>query len=199
MTLPQTALEWIGQILSIAGMVLTILSLQCKSVFRFYAVQILSNLSFMASFFLLGEIAGGMFNLFGFARALVLFGGDRFHNTPVLVALLAGATGCGVLSYITDGWIALLPFVAQLIGTVGMWSRNGQKLRIAQFCAVSPLWLTYNIIVGAFGGIGCETFNMVSVIVSVCRHGWRALGVTESKGSVKNAQTEESTENAKIG
>ena len=68
-------------------------------------------------------------------------------------------------------WIALILFTAQGGGTVAMWTHNGKTMRIAQLCLVSPMWIVNNIYYFSIGGILCEVFNMVSVIISFVRFG----------------------------
>ena len=68
-------------------------------------------------------------------------------------------------------WIALILFAAQGGGTVAMWTHNGKTMRIAQLCLVSPMWIVNNIYYFSIGGILCEVFNMVSVIISFVRFG----------------------------
>lgn len=168
---------YIGQGLSFIAMSLTILSLQCKKISLFYCVQIGSSAIFLISYLFLGGNAGMYFNVFALVRSVMLFAlGKREANRVGQVFLVALLAGCAVPAFFGDGWIAVFPFLGQLTGTVGMWSRNGQKMRVAQITLVSPLWLTYSCIKVSWGGIGCEAFNMVSVVVSVIRHGWRALG-----------------------
>jgi hypothetical protein len=52
-----------------------------------------------------------------------------------------------------------------------MWTRNGKTIRVSQLAVVSPLWLLYDLLIPtpSLGGILCEVFNIVSVIVSFVR------------------------------
>ncbi len=164
-----------GQILSILGMVCNIGSMQCKDIRKLYACQFVGATLFGISYLLLGSPAGAILNIFAIARGIVLLGGKRLHRTPILVGLMVLLVATSALSLYTDGWLGLLPVSAQLLGTLGMWTRNSAKLRVVQIFACSPMWLTYNSIVGSLGGILCEAFTILSVIVSFLRFGWKGL------------------------
>ena len=175
--MPTTPLAWIAQILNIVAMLLSVASMQCRRLKLFYTLQFISCLLCSASFLLKGDmaIAGALFNAFGLLRSGVLLGGDKLHKTPVLAGLLGVLCGCSVISYIFEGPRALLPFLARTTGTIGMWTRHNGKIRILQFCIVSPLWLTYDVMTGMLGSILGEIFNMISIIVFVCRFGFKEL------------------------
>jgi len=175
--MPQGITLVIAQALGIIGMAMNIGSLQCRRVRSLYLVQFIAAVFFTVSYLMLGSLAGALLNIYGFLRGLVFVCGNKAHKPPFLLLLFVVLTGIGVYTvFWEEGPLALIPFIAQIIGTIGMWTRNGRTLRILQFCGVSPLWLTYNCIHGTIGGIGCEIFSMVSVLVSIWRFGWRALG-----------------------
>jgi hypothetical protein len=50
-----------------------------------------------------------------------------------------------------------------------MWSRDGRVIRRAQLFVISPLWIVNNIFYASIGGVVCELFNIVSVLVSFLR------------------------------
>ncbi len=183
-------MEVAGQIVGIVAMCRSIGSMQCKSIRNLYAVQFLGSLLWALSYLLLGSPAGAVLNVFSIIRALVLMGKGRWRHPSVLAGLLVLWAATSVVSFYTDGWLGLLPIAAQLAGTLGMWTRNSAKLRIAQIFLCSPAWLTFNVLVGAWGGVLCESFTMISVIVSFIRFGWRALLEGNPAESDKNAKKE---------
>ena len=67
--------------------------------------------------------------------------------------------------------VSILVGIAQLAGTVVMYISNGKIIRIVQNAYISPAWMVYNIYTISIGGILCEAFNMVSVVVSFIRYG----------------------------
>ena len=114
-------------------------------------------------------------NVYSVLRSVYLLLDKRVRKVSQLVVMLTVLAMCGAVGLWLDGPIALIPLVAMVIATVGMWMRNGAKLRLVQLVAVSPLWLINNIIVFTIGGILCEVFVITSVLVSIWRYGWKYL------------------------
>lgn len=78
------------------------------------------------------------------------------------------------------GWISILPVIANIASTVGGYTKNPQKVRIAGMFINSPLWIIYNIIVGSWAGILDEIVSEVSMAVSIIRFGWKNLDKPEN-------------------
>ena len=53
------------------------------------------------------------------------------------------------------------------------------KIRVAGIFINSPLWIIYDIIVGSWAGILDEVISEASMIISICRYGWKNLDVVE--------------------
>ncbi len=161
------------QLIGYGGMICAFLSFQCRKNRNFFIFQTLCGLFFALQFALLGGWSGFLSNMFAILRGAALAGGDRWHKRPVLLGLEAAFVLCFILSVAVFGepwYIAALLFVAQAGGTLAMWTDDGRKIRLFQFCGSSPIWLYHNIFYAfSLGGILCETFNMVSVAVSFIR------------------------------
>ncbi len=167
--------ELIAQALGIVGMGINILSMQCKKTSGVYTMLLIGGCFFTANYFLLGSYAGALMNVYSVFRSFYLLIDKRTRKPSQLVVLMSVLAACGAVGLYMDGPIALLPLVAHIAANVGMWQRNGAKLRLLQLVAVSPLWLVNNIIVFTIGGILCEIFVIVSVLVSILRYGWKNL------------------------
>ena len=168
-------IEIVAQGCGIVGLLLAALSFQEKNNKRFFVEQGLSGLSFFLNFLLIGAISAALFNLVNLLRG-VLFarGGWRGGKTILLEALY---TACFIYSLIPNLhdpfqiFLSAITFVGLTTMTVFMWRGNGKHIRILQFCYVSPAWLVHNIFNFSLGGILCEAFNMLSVIISFIRYG----------------------------
>ena len=163
----------IAQIIGILGMLAAVISYQCKTNRNYFIFQGLSGLCFSIQFIMIGAWAGLLFNAYNILRALV-------NQTKIakkmlcligLEALVLTCTLVAILVLKETWWLVLLAFVAQAASTFSMWTRNGKTIRIAQLSVVSPLWLLYDALIPmpSIGGILCEVFNMISVIVSFIR------------------------------
>ena len=165
-------IEIFAQALGIVGMAINILSMQCKKTRGVFAMLLVGGCFFAANYLLLGSYAGALMNVYSVLRSVYLLLDKRVRKVSQLVVMLTVLAMCGAVGLWLDGPIALIPLVAMVIATVGMWMRNGAKLRLVQLVAVSPLWLINNIIVFTIGGILCEVFVFTSVLVSIWRYGW---------------------------
>ena len=80
------------------------------------------------------------------------------------------------LIFTWSGWLSLLPVAANIAATIGGYTHNAQKIRIAGMAINSPLWIIYDIIVGSWAGILDEVVSEISMAISVWRYGWKELG-----------------------
>ena len=91
-----------------------------------------------------------------------------------IFGMLGAMMACALISIFAFKevwWLVSLAFIAQAAGTLSMWTRNGKTIRVAQLAVVSPFWLLYDALIPtpSIGGILCEVFNMISVVVSFIR------------------------------
>ena len=75
-----------------------------------------------------------------------------------------------------SGWLSVLPVAANIAATVGGYTHNARKIRIAGMFINSPLWILYDIMVGSWAGILDELVSEASMLLSIVRYGWKALG-----------------------
>ena len=162
-------MDIIAQILGILGTCAAFISFQLKENKRFFIVQALSGSLFALNFLLLGAYTGCLLNFINIFRGAVMAGGKKMHKLPWLVAIQAVYIAATVLTY-TDIF-SVVALIAQIVGTFAMWSQSGKTIRFLQLFCVSPLWLIHNIFVFSIGGVVCEVFNIVSIIVSLIRFG----------------------------
>ncbi len=163
--------EWIAQGVGILGMAFAILSFQCKNNRVFFVMQGLSGASFSLHFFLLGNPTAGYINMINILRGYTFgYTKDKLRNTLTVTVMLL-YTVSSVLTY--SSWVSLLLMAVQLSATAVMWTGNPRAIRYLQVFFVSPSWLYQNLLTGSVGGVVCECFNMVSVIVSFLRFGFR--------------------------
>jgi hypothetical protein len=73
------------------------------------------------------------------------------------------------------GPLDILPFIAFAVGTITFWTNSAKWLRLGELICVSPAWLLYDLISGAYGGVLTELVILGSVVVSIIRFGWKGL------------------------
>lgn len=162
------------QSLAILGAVLYFLSYQCRDNRKLYAIQFFSYLVYTAHFILLGAMTGGISYILNLARSLFLASKWEFARSNKMCAILCSMQ---VVVVVTTwaGWISLLPVCANIASTIGGYTHNAQKIRIAGMFFNSPLWIIYDIMVGSWAGTIDELASMISAMISIRRHGWENL------------------------
>ena len=169
-----TMVNIIAQAFGIIGLIIIVYSFQCKKNKNFFLMQGTGSFMFFLNFLLIGAYAGALFNLTNLVRGL-LFAKDS-KKLWKLIIIIGLYTLCYIFSLQFtwgDGFmifISTLPYVTLVIMSVLMWLGNGKHIRIFQLTLMSPSWIIHNIFNFTLGGIICESFNMISVIVYFIRN-----------------------------
>lgn len=166
----KASMDVVGQILSIVGMVLTIASFQMKTRKQIIAMQTAGSLFFLLSYLLLESWSAVCLNVVFLIRNIVFYFGKEkkwSQHKAWLVGLLCAVVIAGSVGF--RGWLDLLPIVGSVFGTIAMYMKNENMLRLLKL-GDSPCWLIYNCTVPSTGGIICEVFNMVSIVVGLIRY-----------------------------
>lgn len=167
--------EIIAQAFGLIGLVIIVSSFQCKKNKNFFLLQGTGALAFVLNFLLINAYAGALFNFTNLIRGLLFSKEDK--KPWKLVLIIALYTACFAFStFLAWGdwfmiFIASLPYVTLVAMSVFMWLANGKYIRYFQVTLMSPAWIVHNIFNFSLGGILCESFNMISTIVSLIRYG----------------------------
>lgn len=164
------------QAIGFAGALFFFISFQVKANRSLFVLQTLGCACFCAQFALLGAYSGCLSLLLSIVRNIML---TRYTSSRVVrwkgwIAVFSAATLTLAL-FTWDGWISLLPAAGAIAGTFGYWSNNARKIRLANLLVTSPCLLTYDVIVGSWGGALNETVAILSIVISILRFGWAAL------------------------
>ena len=161
------------------GTVLFFLSFQCKRNKDLFRVQFLSYLCYTTHLLMLGAVTGGISYILNTVRSFCLGSKHAFLKSKAMCAIIC------ILQVITliftwDGWPSILPVAANIASTLGGYTHNPRKIRIAGMFINSPLWIVYDIIVGSWAGILDEVISEVSMVISIIRYGWKNLDTVEN-------------------
>ena len=162
------------QSIGFIGTFLFFISFQCKNNRKLFRVQFLSYLFYTFHLLLLGAVTGALSYMINIFRSACLGSNWRFgrgRTMCVVICLMQAA----VLYFTWSGWISILPVAANVAATIGGYTHNAQKIRIAGMFINSPLWIVYDILVGSWAGILDEVVSEISMIVSILRYGWKNL------------------------
>ncbi len=171
-------IEIFAQALGIAGMLLNVISFQQKTVKRVVTFQFFGSLLFTANYFLLGAIVGSFLNLLGVVRAFVFMNKEKLQAERWY--WLCGFSVLYISTYILSFAVfdteptlgnfilEVLPIVSMILSTYSFQQKEAKLVRrLGLIC--SPLWLCYNIFNFTIGGIICEVFALVSIVIGMLR------------------------------
>jgi len=167
------------QLIGLTGTGLYFLSFQFKENRKLFRIQFFSYLFYTVHLLLLGAISGGISYIINLFRSFCL--GSRWEFAKkremcLIICLLQASS----LYFTWAGWISLLPVTANIATTIGGYTHNARKIRIAGMFINSPLWIIYDVIVGSWAGILDELASEASMIISVIRYGWKNLDREDS-------------------
>ncbi len=173
-----TIRDFIIQAIGFMGTILFFLSFQCRSNRNLFRVQFLSYLMYTIHLLLLGAVTGGISYIINVFRSICLGSNQKWANSRYMGFVIC-LMQLAALYFCWEGWISLLPITANIASTIGGYTRNPRKIRLAGMLINSPLWIIYNIIVGSWAGILDEIVSELSMIISIIRYGWKNLDTTE--------------------
>lgn len=165
--------EIIGQIFGIFGLVMFVLSFQCKESKKLVLVQGIGGMMFFINFLLIGAYGGALFNLTILVRGLLYAKKDGKLWKPIFIEAMFTVAYIYSMTLINGDILQIvlttLPYVSLMIMSIFMWLENGKQIRYFQVFALSPAWLIHNIFNFTLGGILAEVFNMISAVISLLR------------------------------
>ena len=162
------------QIIGLIGTALFFLSYQCRSNKNLFRIQFVSYLCYTVHLLLLGAVTGGVSYILNTLRSVCLGSSWKFGRSRAMCVIIC-ALQVLALVLTWSGWISILPVAANIAATVGGYTHNARKIRIAGMFLNSPLWILYDILVGSWAGILDEIFTESSMILSIVRYGWKNL------------------------
>ena len=166
------------QIIGLIGTALFFLSYQCKSNRNLFRVQLLSYVCYTVHLLLLGAVTGGISYVLNTLRSFCLGSTWRFGLSWAMCWVICTLQMVTLL-VTWSGWISILPVAANIAATIGGYTHNPRKIRVAGMFINSPLWIIYDIMVGSWAGILDEVVTEASMIISILRYGWKALDRVE--------------------
>ena len=172
-------IEIIAQAIGLVAMVFNILSYQGKKQKTVITLQLFGGLLFAVNFWMIGAKVGGILNVIAVLRALIFLLKDKLKADSVfwLIGFILSYVVVYILTFTTFGteltpWTLireLLPVIGMTALSVGFRLKDAANIRKCGLVS-SPAWLLYNIAVGSWGAIICETLTLISIFVGMFRH-----------------------------
>ena len=174
-----SAYDFFVQVIGFAGTILFFLSFQCRKNQNLFRVQLLSYLCYTTHLLMLGAVTGGVSYILNLIRSFCLGSNNTFLKGKHMCRIIC-ALQVMTLLFTWDGWLSILPVAANIASTIGGYTHNPRKIRIAGMFINSPLWIVYDILVGSWAGVLDELVSELSMVVSIFRYGWKNLDSVES-------------------
>ena len=168
------------QAIGFLGTILFFLSYQCKRNKNLFRVQFISYLCYTVHLLLLGAVTGGISYVLNTLRSFCLGSKHAFLKSKTMCRIIC------VLQIVTllltrESWWSILPVAANIAATIGGYTFNPQKIRIAGIFINSPMWIVYSVLVGSWAGVLDELVTEASMLLSIWRYGWKNLDTVETE------------------
>jgi len=173
----ETVAVMLIQALGILGMATNILSYQGKQPKTVIWIQLFGSLFFAVHFLMLNAITGALLNLIGVLRAVIYANKEKLRHIKALnvifivvylLTYVATFTVFEKVPTLLNLSVEILPVVAMIATTISFSKTSAAMIRKFAFIS-SPSWLVYNCINFSIGGILCESFSLLSVVLAMVR------------------------------
>lgn len=172
------------QTVGFVGLACFVVSYQMKSNRRLFLLQMLASVLFCIQFLLLGAYSGCLNLIVAIIRNLMLSKINEWKWVQWKGWVPVFSAVCVVILVFTwQGPLSILPFLAMISSMIGFWSNNAQKIRLSILACSAPSWLLYNGLVGSAGGVINEIITIVSILISIYRYGWKAMGSSSEQAN----------------
>ena len=171
--------EIVAQGIGIIAMAFNILAYQGKKQSTVIVCQLVGSLLFALNFFMLGAVIGGILNAISAVRAVIFLNKDKLkaEKNIWLYGFIVVYIVVYVLNFtVFSKEITALNMIVEFLPVVGMTALSvGYRMKKASDVRKmglisSPAWLIYNIVVGSYGAIICETLTIISIFLGIFRH-----------------------------
>ena len=166
-------IQIIYQGIGIIALTISAISFQCKSLKKLLILQCAASVLWCTHFAIGGAFAACLMNGLCIIRSIAYaFIKDKKWRWTFTSLICVMFIGTGVISVIclNELWyIATITAVASVVGNIFFSIGNSLLYKYVQLGFISPCWLFNNINCKSIGGIICESFNMISIIVFIVK------------------------------
>ena len=166
---------WFGvlvQGLGVLGIAASVIAFQCKKHKSIMIFRTANESFFAIQYGLLGAFTGMAMNIVGSIRNLIFARLVEKGKSTMPLRFVFSAAFVAFAIFTWDGVKSILVGVAKVVSTFAYGSSDTGVVRVLVL-ATTLTWWVYNLLVGSIAGVICETFTIVSIVVSLFRYGFR--------------------------
>lgn len=159
----------LAQIAGFLAMSCCVISMQFKNTKNMILSGVPSGLLWAAQYILLNAPMGAIANAIGAVKNLLIAFIPQNYVPYLLGLYLVMMWSIGL--YNLDVWYALLPLIGASATSVALLIDRDNRAfyaRAVVFCC--SLWACYNITVGAYMGLACDTLTITSSLIGMARY-----------------------------
>ncbi|TVP47643.1 MAG: YgjV family protein [Halomonas sp.] len=153
-----------GQLFGLVALVICVVAFASKSDDRLLMLLISANVAFALQFVFFESWTAAALTVLVIVRIVLArrYMGSKLVMTGVLLA-------SGIAAAFTwQSWVDVLPMVAMVLGTIGMFLLRGIAMRV--FLGLAALaWMLNNLLIGTIGGTIAEGLIVVTNIITIIR------------------------------
>ncbi len=158
-----------AQIAGFMAMSCGVISMQFKNPKHIILSGVPGGLLWATQYTLLGAPMGAIANAGGALKSLVISFLPQSKLPYVLGFYLVMIWSIGL--YNLTAWYALIPLMgASTTSVVLLINKDNRALYVRAIIVGCLLWACYNMTVGAYMGLACDTLTIVSSIIGMARH-----------------------------
>ncbi len=158
--------------LGVIGIAASVIAFQCKKHKSIMIFRTANESFFAIQYGLLGAFTGMAMNIIGSIRNLIFARLVEKGKSTMPLRFVFSAAFVAFAIFTWDGVKSILVGVAKVVSTFAYGSSDTGVVRVLVL-ATTLTWWVYNLLVGSIAGVICETFTIVSIVVSLFRYGFR--------------------------
>lgn len=158
--------------LGVLGIAASVIAFQCKKHKSIMIFRTANESFFAIQYGLLGAFTGMAMNIIGSIRNLIFARLVEKCKSTIPLRFVFSAVFVAFAIFTWDGVKSILVGVAKVVSTFAYGSSDTGVVRVLVL-ATTLTWWVYNLLVGSIAGVICETFTIVSIVVSLFRYGLR--------------------------
>lgn len=157
------------QILGAITLILSAISLQQRKKENLLLIFSCAAALFVIQYFLTNKITGAVLFIIVFIRGLVFFYFKKKNLKPSIAVFVIFQVVTAISTYLTwQNIYSIIPFLATVSATYGMWQDNMKHTRKAMLFTKSSL-IFYNFIAGMYTGMITNVVDSVSLMIAMHR------------------------------